>query len=264
MLTSFFFATLIIIWLCMTSVFLLASVLHDNSIVDVFYGLVYVVVAWDLIYLAEKLHPVQAILTFLITIWGVRLATRIGRKNWGKPEDFRYAAWRTAWMEKGKLYFILRSYLQIFMLQGLVIFLVILPVVIVAAKGAFSVHEPLLYAGLIVWAIGFFFEVVADWQLDQFIGDQNNRDRIMTRGLFRFTRRPNYFGESLCWWGIALTAASTLTLPTAFLAFISPITITYIVYAVTGPMLEAKWKDNPEYQAYAARTNYFVPGLPRE
>ena len=253
-----------IIWTIMTVVFAVSVFKKDNSIIDIFYGLVFVSVAWLLPTIFQELQPVQFLLTFLITIWGVRLATRIFLKNRGKPEDHRYNRWRVEWGKRGNQYFLIRSYVQIFMLQGVVIFFVLLPLVLVGAQGESEIVVPhLLLIGSVIWIVGFFFEVVSDIQLDSFLRKEENHGKVMTSGLFRFSRRPNYFGESAMWWGIGLIAASVLPPSIAWAGYLSPIVITYIVYAVTGPILEDFWKHNKEYQAYRKRTNYFFPWFPK-
>ncbi len=155
----------------------------------------------------------------------------------------------------------MRSYLQVYLLQGVVIILVALPVLltIVAQKPPVLI---LVWAGTVIWMIGFMFEVIGDYQLDRFIKNTENKGKIMTSGLWFYSRHPNYFGESLMWWGIAIAASGLTTYP--FLGFISPILITYLLLFVSGiPMLEKKWEGNPEWEAYKARTSAFFPLPPR-
>ena len=126
------------------------------------------------------------------------------------------------------------------------------------------VSAPILVLGLILWCIGFFFEVVGDAQLDAFLA-RTDRPRIMSEGLWRYTRHPNYFGESLMWRSIALMAASCVATPLfALLGFASPLLITFLLLFVSGvPLLEARWRGDPEWEAYAARTSVFLPLPPR-
>lgn len=257
----FLFAALVL--LIMSAVaFYIACRLHDNSIVDVFYGLLFLCVALSLPFVVDVIHPVVYIITFLISVWSLRLSIRIARKNLGKNEDFRYAAWRSQWMEKGALYFYVRSYFQVFVLQSAIVFFVLFPLLLVYAHGIYDhVATLVLWTGVLLWIVGFSFEVVADHQLDHFLHTKKRKTEILTSGLFSFCRRPNYFGESLMWWGIATLAASVLPVTYIPLAYISPILITYIVYAVTGPMLEKRWEKSRAYQQYVRRTNYFLPGL---
>ncbi len=242
----------------------IAMRLKDNSIMDVFYGPVYAVTALLLVVVSPgEPHPVAFLLLMLILVWAMRLSVRIARKNIGKGEDPRYQAWREAWMEKGAGYFAVRSFLQVFLLQGLVIYVVLLPFTLLIGAGG-GTYPLVVLLGVVVWCVGFLFEVVADHQLDVFIRNPDNHGKIMRSGLFRFSRRPNYFGESLMWWGIAIIALGSVAFPLSLIALLSPLVITYIVYTVTGPMLEARWEKNLAYQEYRQETNYFIPWFPKE
>jgi steroid 5-alpha reductase family enzyme len=243
-----------------TTVFLVAQVLQDNSIMDIAYGPIYALATWSTIFFTSRFDLLSVTVAIAVTIWALRLGIRIGRKNIGAPEDARYAAWREEWTKKGTLYFVVRSYLQINLLQGIVIGLVSLPIILAIVNTAFI---PLwYYLGLALFAFGLAYESVADWQLDAFIAKKKagaTEATLMKQGLFRYSRRPNYFGEATLWWGLALT---TLFLPFGFIGLIGPLVITYTVYAITGPMLEKNFLQRypDEYAQYQAETNYFVPG----
>lgn len=239
-------------------VFLVAIPLKDNSIIDIAYGLIFVATALASFFLFSDHGPVSSLVTLLSILWGVRLSSRIFLKNLGKGEDARYAAWREAWKKKGSGYFLLRSLFQVYLLQGLVIWLVSLPVILVNATHGMA-WDLFVTVGLVVWSIGFLLEALADWQLDRFLRRPENRGRIMTEGLFRYSRRPNYFGESLIWWGMAIIAFSEAS---NWIAFVSPLVITYIVVAVTGPITEALFEANDAYAEYKRRTSYFFPWPP--
>jgi len=165
----------------------------------------------------------------------------------GKPEDFRYRQWREEW---GKTV-IWRSYLQVFLLQGLFLLVIVSPVVWVAAQEP----QPLSvvnYLGAGVWLAGFLIQMIADAQLASFVKVKKPGE-IMQTGLWRYSRHPNYFGEIVMWWGIFF---STLSLPGSAWFVISPIVITWLLAFVSGvPMLEAKYKDNPAFQEYKTRTH---------
>lgn len=248
----------LVIFAVVTIVFFIALLRRDNSVMDIAYGLVFIMVALVLFFISDFSYTVL-VTTLLVVMWGVRLSGRIYIKNRGKQEDRRYANWREEWNKKGHTYFIIRSYLQIFLLQGLIIWLVSLPVVF--ANTTSSSWGILTTLGLGLWVGGFLFESVADYQLDRFLKNPHNRGEIMTHGLFRYSRRPNYFGESLMWWGLALIVFSN---PTQWVVFISPLTITYIVVFVTGPLTEKLWDGNEAYQMYKKRTSYFIPLPPRK
>lgn len=252
-----------ILFIATGTLYLIAQKLRDNSIIDIFYSWLFLLPGIILPFVIPSTHLTYTVLLFMLLVWGTRLSLRIAKKNLGKGEDRRYAHWRKEWEEKGRGYYLLRSYLQIFCLQGLVVFIVFLPLSLVAAK-AHTVYPFFLALGALIWFIGFLWEAIADWQLDHFLSREENRGQIMTKGLFRLSRRPNYFGESVQWVGMAIAAASSLPLPYTILVFLSPALITYIVYYVTGPITERMWDDSSEYQRYKERTNYFFPWFPKK
>lgn len=246
-----------------TGVFLVARLREDNSVMDIFYGPAFAIATWATV-VATNTYTTPALVTAgLVTVWALRLGIRIGRKNWGADEDERYAKWRTEWTKRSNLYFIMRSYIQINLLQGIIIVLVSLPMIILIASEA--VLSAWTVLGAIVFVFGLSYESIADWQLDAFIARKKagtEEATLMQQGLFAYSRRPNYFGESMIWCGIALTAVSVPTV--GILALVSPLLITYILAKVTGPMLERNFLERyPEkYQAYMDSTNYMIPGAP--
>ena len=251
--------------LCLvTAVFVLAQLKQDNSIMDIFYGPIYAISFWGTWYLVGMPGGVSVLVGALVTLWALRLGGRIARKNWNQPEDARYAAWRTEWCQRGSVYFLIRSYLQIKILQGFIIVLVATPLWL--TLGLVSIPTTgVLILGAMVVLTGILYESIADWQLDAFIARKKadtTEATLMKTGLFRYSRRPNYFGESLVWWGFALLVVSN-GLDTWFV-LVSPILITYILLRVTGPMLEEHFLEKyPQaYAAYMAETNYFIPGPP--
>ncbi len=262
LLTLSIYATIVLMYV--TTVFAVAQLKRDNSIMDIAYGPSFAIATWATLLLTGAGSPTAYVVATLVTIWAGRLALRIGRKNWGRPEDPRYAAWRTTWMKRGEVYFIVRSYLQVNLLQGIIIVLISLPLIIAIASGAL-VTLPFLLIGLAVFALGFSIESTADWQLDRFLARKRAGTEtavLMTTGLFHYSRRPNYFGESLIWWGFALIVLGT---PVGYLGLIGPLVITYVVTRITGPMLEAIFLEKypEEYRAYMDRTSYFVPLPPK-
>lgn len=245
----------------MTVWFVAALIKKDNSIADIAWGLGFVLVATVtfLRRIPPSSRPILA--TALILIWGMRLAAHITLRKWKRGEDPRYAAWRAAWGRS----FVLRSYLQVFLLQGFFLLVISSPVVLVNTYRWAGPPRPLGFldlAGTILWLVGFLFETVGDAQLARFKRDPANRGRIMTRGLWKYTRHPNYFGESLMWWGIFLLA---LAVPSGWATVASPVLITFLLVRVSGiPMLERRYAGNAEFQDYARRTSPFVPGFPKK
>lgn len=241
----------------MTLVFILALVKKNNGIVDIAWGLGFILVATAVFVLFGHGLPRQWLALALVWTWGHRLALHIYRRNRGREEDFRYAAWRRQW---GK-YFVIRSFAQIFMLQGVLLLLVIMPVLLIVGQ-----EQPPLNLldglGLLVWLTGFFFETVGDRQLAVFIGDPANRGRLMSKGLWRFTRHPNYFGEAALWWGMGILALSA---PRGWLGLFGPALITFLLLFVSGvPLLEKKYRGRPDWEEYKKRTSMFIPWFPRK
>jgi len=248
----------------MTVWFFIALIRKDNSVADVAWGLGFVLVAAvGFIRRGSQARP--ALATALVVIWGLRLAIHILLRNRGRGEDPRYAEWRRRWGRS----FVWRSYLQVFLLQGFFLLLISSPVVLINAYlSAYLLGGPprglgfLDSAGTLLWSAGFLFEAVGDAQLSRFRKDPANRGRIMTRGLWRYTRHPNYFGESLMWWGIFLLA---LSVPGGWATAVSPVLLTFLLVKVSGvPMLERRYADNKEFQAYARRTSVFIPWFPKK
>ncbi len=246
-----------LIALYMTIWFVVALIKKDNSIADIAWGLGFVLIAAvSLLRRSDgAVRPVLA--TAVIFIWGLRLALHILIRNRKRGEDPRYAAWRAQW---GR-WFVARSYLQVFLLQGFFLLVVSSPIIVVNSSAQVPLG-PLDLAGLLVWTTGFVFEAVGDAQLARFKRDPANRGRIMDRGLWKYSRHPNYFGESTMWWGILLVA---LEVPYGWTTVVSPVLITFLLVRVSGiPMLEKKYAGNAEFQAYARRTSAFVPWFPKK
>ena len=245
----------------LTLLFLIALSKADNSIMDIAYGPCFAIAAWTSIIWSATTAPLALIVAGCITLWALRLSIRIGRKNWGKPEDPRYAAWRTAWQKRGRWYFIIRSYVQVFLLQGSIIAVVGLPALLAIAF-ATEINFWFMIVGTFIFASGLAYETIADLQLDRWLARKRRGETdadLMQEGLFRYSRRPNYFGEVTIWVGLMVVV---LPLPLGWLAILSPLLIWYIVSYVTGPMLEAIFLEKyPEqYRAYMNTTNYLVPG----
>lgn len=240
----------LIIWVYMSTWFLVALVIKRNDVADIAWGLGYVVVCIATLIKTGNYSLTASIVTILVLIWGLRLSFHIGARNIKKSEDYRYKAWRDSW---GK-WFTLRSYLQVFLLQGFLMLLIVSPVLIIYTYSDDSLY-PLAFIGFVLWLVGFLFESIGDKQLKNFISIPKNKGRVMDKGLWKFTRHPNYFGEITQWWAIGLIATNY-----SWLGLIGPIVITFLIVKVSGvPMLEAKYNKNPEYQAYKRKTSMLFP-----
>lgn len=232
--------------------FIVGTVIRNNSIVDFGWGIGFVLISLFSMWRANYWDFLALLTTTLIAFWGLRLFGHIFKRNHGQPEDFRYANWRKAW---GK-WVIPRSFLQVYMLQGIFMLTIAYPIV--------WIHESdqrqwtgLATLGLSLWLLGYAFEVIGDAQLKAFKSNPANKGKLMTRGLWRYTRHPNYFGEATLWWGVAFIAyAVTQNL----FVFFSPLVITILVRFVSGvPMLEKSMKKREGFEDYAQQTNAFFP-----
>jgi len=264
LISALYLLSLIIILSYTTILFFVAQFKKDNSIIDIGYGIGFILTGYTLTKLFPgelTMSPYSSFLFILIFIWGVRLSVRIYLRNKGKEEDFRYRTWRNMWSRKGHLYFLARSYLQIFILQGIIISIVLLPYTVSLARHKTYTSGILL--GLALWVIGFLFEAISDKQLDRFIKNKSkNNTTIMRTGLWKYSRHPNYFGESLMWFGIASIAYVATG---SFIVFLSPLLITYLLLKVSGvPMAEKKWEGNNEWEEYKKRTSVFFPAIPKK
>jgi steroid 5-alpha reductase family enzyme len=248
--------TVAVVFGYMTVLYVLALIRKDNSIADIAWGPGFVLVAGLHLWLPPTPSPRQGLMSALVLVWGARLALHIARRAKGRGEDFRYAAWRRQW---GR-WFVLRSYVHVFLLQGAFLLIIVLPLPIIHGSdpAAWTVLDA---AGLILWALGFVLEAAADAQLARFRRDPKRSGRFLRTGLWRLSRHPNYFGEAVQWWGIFLIGASV---PGGWRGIVSPVVITLLLRFVSGvPLLEKKHKGNPEFAAYAARTNAFIPWFRR-
>jgi steroid 5-alpha reductase family enzyme len=252
-----YFLTLgLVLFFYMSLWFIISILKKRNDIADVAWGLGFILMTWTSFFLSNLSYDRGILVGILVTIWGLRLSWHIYSRNKGKTEDYRYLAWRKEW---GNLFY-LRSYFQVYFLQGIFLFLIILPVLIIN-KYTGSAIGILDIAGVLVWLVGFFFESVGDKQLSKFISDPLNKGKIMQSGLWAYTRHPNYFGEVLGWWGIWLIA---LGVSGGWLGILGPITITFLILKVSGiPLLEKKMEENPEFIEYKRKVSMFVP-LPRK
>lgn len=248
---------LFIIFIYFLVFFVVATVIKNNSIVDMGWGMGFVLVTLYAYFSAGHYTTRGTVALVLVAMWGLRLAKHIFQRNLGKPEDFRYANWRKEW---GK-WVIPRAFFQVFMLQGVFMYIVAFPVLLIQRWNltGFGFFE---IAGMILWCIGFYFESVGDRQLKEFKADPDNKGKLIESGLWKYTRHPNYFGEAIMWWGLWFMA---LPVPMGWLGVISPLVITYLLRFVSGvPMLEKKYKNREDFKAYAAKTNAFIPWFPKE
>lgn len=250
---NFYISLVVVLFVYYNFWFLFSLIKKRNDIADVAWGIGFVFLAWCSLYFSLNFSVLALVVNFLVSIWGFRLALHIHNRNKNKAEDYRYKEWRDAW---GK-WFYLRSYLQVYLLQGFFMFLISLPVLYVnKVGGEFGFWQ---FLGLFVWVVGFLFESVSDKQLSNFLKKEENKGKLMTSGLWAYSRHPNYFGEVIQWWGFFIMASS---LSFGFLTILGPITITYLILFVSGvPLLEKKMQNHPDFALYKQKTNVFIPWI---
>ena len=231
--------------------------LRDVSIVDIYWGVGFAQIAIITAALADGWPWRQLLLTQLTVLWGLRLGFYLFWRNAGHGEDYRYQAMRRHHGDR----FPLVSLATVFGLQGALMWIVSLPVQL-GQLGASPAHLTWLDgAGVALWALGLAFETIGDLQLAAFKADPANAGQVMDRGLWRYTRHPNYFGDACVWWGLWLIATAGGAWWTVF----SPALMTFFLMKVSGvAMLERTiGKRRPAYADYIARTSAFVPWFPR-
>ena len=251
------FGAAIAIACMMIAVWAISLVMRDASIVDIAWGSGFVLVAWVSYWLSDGNATRSLLLTVLTTIWGLRLAFYLAKRNLGHGEDFRYQSMRRKHGDR----FAIVSLYTVFGLQGLLMFIVSLPIQLgqVREEPGFGIIGVL---GVLVWGVGIYFEAVGDAQLARFKRNPANKGLIMDQGLWRYTRHPNYFGDSCVWWGLGLIAAESSL---GIYGLIGPVVMSFLLVKVSGAAMldRAMLKRKPGYENYVAKTSGFIPRPPR-
>ncbi len=257
MLTAYTQVGLILLFL-VSSLWLLSLLKRDASIIDSFWGTGFVIAGWlyatlpDVEWSARKL-----LILALLTTWGIRLSVHILTRNLGRGEDFRYRAWREqaggGWWWK--------SYFKVFLLQGALIWLLSVPLAVALSDTAAPEISGLDWLALALWTAGFLLEAISDLQLRRFRSDPRSASSVLSSGLWRYSRHPNYFGEAVVWWGLYLFALAAGGWWTVF----SPLLMTFLLVRVSGVRMLERYliRDKPEYKRYVDSTSAFVPWFPR-
>ena len=233
-------------------------ILRDASIADRFWGIAFVIIASAASAATDGVEQRAHLVMALTAIWGIRLSFYITMRNIGAGEDFRYRQMRKYWGES----FPVVSLVTVFGLQAVLAWIVSLPIQAAIASATPLHRTPLDYAGIVVWMAGFTIETVADFELAMFKSDRRNRGRLLDRGLWRYSRHPNYFGDALQWWGLWLIAGAT----GAWWTIVGPAVMTFLLLRVSGvTLLERRLtRTHADYDAYARRTSAFIPMPPRQ
>jgi len=256
-----FLTNLAVITALMVLLWLVSLAITNASIVDIFWGLGFVIVAWLSLWLAHG-HGTRAVLLVALTsVWGARLSGYLAWRNLGHGEDPRYRAMR----ERNGARFWLISLGTVFGLQALLIALISLPLQAGLRAPALTHVTILQGVGVLFWLVGILFEAVGDLQLARFKADPANANAVMDRGLWRYTRHPNYFGDFAVWWGLYLVAVSDIAgLRALGWTAVGPAIMSFLLMRVSGvPLLERSLRQRrPDYEAYIRRTSAFFPWPP--
>ncbi len=244
----------------MVLLFIMSLLNKRNDIADVGWGLGFIVVAFSAlkfdVYFRGDVDVRSLVLVGLVTMWGLRLFVHIYRRYRSRGEDPRYVAMKAHWGKMATLY----SFLEVFLLQGFLLFIIALPVMYGITTHGVLFPTWFDIMGIALWTIGFLFETVGDAELGKFLKNPANKGHLMTSGLWSITRHPNYFGEVVVWWGIWLVAMAGHA---PWWTIAGPLMITYLITHVSGiPMTEARQASHPEFADYKARVSRFIPLYP--
>ncbi len=242
----------------MAIVWAIAVKVNDFSIVDIAWGMTFIITTIATLAITQNMNITSITIAVLVILWGLRLSGYLFKRNVGKPEDYRYQNMRKRWETNVNL----KAFYRVYMLQGALSLFFSIPIIIGIANSSEETNYILITIGVVLWIIGFIFEAGGDYQLSQFKKKEENKGRFIKHGLWRYTRHPNYFGESAMWFGVAIVA---LSVPWGWIGLISPIALTYILINISGvPPLEKKFMEHEEYREYAKKTNMFIPGPPKK
>lgn len=253
---ALFFTNLALLAGALFVLWLVSLWMRNSSIIDVFWGMGFVAVAWLTLWISGNRAPVPLGLTLMVSVWGFRLAGYLGWRNIGKPEDYRYAAMRN----RSRNWYPVVSLFTVFWLQGVLACIISLPLQIGINRGGDWTWQASL--GAVVWLAGVVFESVGDYQLARFKADNQNKGKVLREGLWRYTRHPNYFGDFLVWWGFYLVAAQP---ESWWWTILGPALMSFLLVRISGVrLLESSLRSRIEgYEEYLKNTSSFIPLPPR-
>ena len=255
MVLEYFFQEYLIPLLCLYGAAFLGSIfLKRNDVADPVWGIAGAFIAY--LSYQNLTDPTlgNTASTVAVILWGGRLGGYIAYRHIGKPEDRRYAVWRQSW---GKWFYI-RSFFQVYLVQMVLILIVCAPIIMIN-RHPFPPETTGLFILLAFWAGGFIYETVADWQKLQFKKDPSRSGQFIKSGLWAYSRHPNYFGELVQWWSLALIAIYT---PYGVISFMGVATLTFLLVKVSGvPMAEERLKTDPDYDYYCQTTPSIIPDI---
>jgi steroid 5-alpha reductase family enzyme len=255
--TQIYFQGLLLIILMMSVLWLISIIIRNVSIVDLFWGLGFLLSGSYYFFNTSGFQSRKIILITLVAVWAIRLSGYLTWRNSGKGEDFRYRQFRKEYGEN-RYWWI--SFFQTFLLQGILMWLISAPILGAQYFGKDNALGIFDYAGIFFWITGFLFETISDLQLARFKSDPLNKGKVMDKGLWHYTRHPNYFGDTAVWWGygfICIGAGS-------YLPFIGTLLMTGLIIKVSGVALLEKSlvEKKPQYKEYIEKTSSFFPWFP--
>ena len=255
--TTFGYGTLLIL-LLVTLLWWRSVQIKNVSIVDIFWGMGFVVLNVFYALQTEPLYTRQILLLILVSIWGLRLSIYLWMRNHGQPEDYRYQEFRQRYGPQRYWWF---SFFQVFLLQGGLMLLIAFPLLGIHTNTATDIITPLDGMAVLCWGVGFVFESVGDYQLMRFKQRPENKGKVLNTGLWRYTRHPNYFGDAMVWLAYGLFAVAS----GAYWQFIGTVLMWFLIIKVSGvAMLEEGIAERrPEYADYIKRTSAFFPWKPK-
>ena len=258
MMTLFVQASLII-FVLVTLLWIWSVIIKNVSIVDIFWGLGFVVVNAFYVFISGELNARKILILALVSLWGLRLAIYLAWRNIGKGEDFRYQEFRRNYGPKRYWWF---SYFQTFLLQGALIIIVSLPLLGIHSSTSSGDLKVLDYIGITIWLIGFAFEAGGDFQLSRFKRDVANKGKVLNKGFWKYTRHPNYFGDAAVWWAYAIFSIAA----GSYWQIIGSIIMTFLIIKISGvALLEKTLNDTkPQYREYIQKTSSFFPRFPKK
>ena len=292
----------VVVFGLLTVLWAISVAAKDASLIDIFWGFGFLVVAAVCLYIADVKTPYLWLLAGMPIAWGIRLSLYLARRNLGHGEDVRYVAMRKRAEKKGmsEMAWRIRTLFTVYFGQGLLIMIVSAPVWVGMATGlgfadlsdvydvislsgetsSESMKETisdlsvpvsigiLSILGALLWLIGFLFEAIGDAQLSKFMKKMKSYDGayedkpVLDTGLWKYTRHPNYFGNACMWWGIWLVACQA---PWGWATIFAPLMMTFLLTRISGrDLLERQLKKRPAYQDYMKRTSGFIPKMPKK
>lgn len=256
---ALFLQAALLIFILVTLLWIWSIFITNVSIVDIFWGFGYVVVNTFYVFMSGEISPRKLLILVLVGVWGLRLTIYLALRNIGKGEDFRYQKFRQYYGVNRYWWY---SFFQTFLLQGALIMIVSLPLLGISNNNNIEKLKILDYIGLLIWLIGFTFEAGGDFQLSQFKRNSKNKGKVLNTGFWKYTRHPNYFGDSAVWWSYAFFSIAA----GSYWQIIGSIIMTLLIIKISGVSLLEKTlnKSKPQYKAYINKTNSFFPWFPKK